>query len=263
MQFTALCDNHTIIDSYFLGEPAVSYYLQDGERKILFDTGYSDVYARNAAALGIDLTQLDVIAISHGHNDHTGGLAYFPQGARKIPVIAHPDAFLPKRCDGLDIGAPKDLTAFTVQSTRKATPLSEHILFLGEIPRKNAFENQEPVGECLRGGVWEDDWCRDDTALVYQSGDGLWIITGCSHAGICNITEYAKEVCGEERIAGILGGFHLMERRCPQTEKTVQYIKKIRPRRLIPCHCTCFGARAELDRIVPVEEMGSGLRIEC
>jgi 7,8-dihydropterin-6-yl-methyl-4-(beta-D-ribofuranosyl)aminobenzene 5'-phosphate synthase len=263
MRMTALCDNNTIIDAYYLGEPAVSYYLEDGDKKILFDTGYSDVYVRNAEAMQIDLTRVDAIVLSHGHNDHTGGLAWFPATSRKIPVIAHPDALLPKRCDGLDIGAPGDLGQFTLQLSKKPVALSEHLTFLGEIPRSNDFENREPVGECLRGGRWEADWCRDDTALVYRGEDGLWIITGCSHAGICNITEYAKTVCGEERIAGILGGFHLMGECDCQTEKTAQYIKKIQPRRLIPCHCTCFRAKAALDRIIPVEEMGSGLRLEC
>ena len=56
----------------------------------------------------------------------------------------------------------------------------------------------------------EPDHLLDDTALAFRSAEGLVIITGCSHAGICNITEYAREVCGERRVIDIIGGLHLL-----------------------------------------------------
>ncbi|MDY5913148.1 MAG: MBL fold metallo-hydrolase, partial [Inconstantimicrobium porci] len=74
MDLTVLVDNNTYIDQYYLGEPAVSYYIEDKNTKILFDTGYSDIFIRNAEKMNIDLKKLDKIAISHGHNDHTLGL---------------------------------------------------------------------------------------------------------------------------------------------------------------------------------------------
>lgn len=266
MTVTVLTDNHTLIDSYFLGEPAVSYYLADGENRFLFDTGYSDVYLRNAAKLGIDLTQVDGIVLSHGHNDHTGGLVYFPPIEQKIPLIAHPDVFEPKRDEGLSIGSAlteaEAEERFSLRLSRVPVRLSEHLTFLGEIPRRNDFENREPVGRRLCGAVWEPDWMKDDSAIVSRGPDGLWIITGCAHAGICNIIAYAQEVCGEERIAGIIGGFHLMEA-SDQTENTVRALTALAPKHLYPCHCTCFHAREAIDRVIPIEEVGSGLRIEC
>lgn len=81
LKLTVLVDNHTYIDQYYLGEPAVSYYLQDGDFTALFDAGYSDVYLRNAAAMGLALPKVDAVVLSHGHNDHTGGLKYFPAAA--------------------------------------------------------------------------------------------------------------------------------------------------------------------------------------
>ncbi len=71
MRLTVLVDNNTFIDQYLLGEPAVSYYIEAENKKILFDVGYSDVFLQNAAKLGIDLTQLDMLVFSHGHLDHT------------------------------------------------------------------------------------------------------------------------------------------------------------------------------------------------
>ena len=76
MKITVLVDNNTYIDRYYLAEPAVAYFIEDGEMRLLFDTGYSDVLLKNARAMGIDLTNLTHLALSHGHNDHTGGLKY-------------------------------------------------------------------------------------------------------------------------------------------------------------------------------------------
>ena len=86
MKLTVLCDNCTRVDAYYLAEPGVSYLLEDGDAKILFDTGYSDVYVRNAAKMGIDLTDLTALVLSHGHDDHIGGLIHLPQQGRKLLV---------------------------------------------------------------------------------------------------------------------------------------------------------------------------------
>ena len=77
MRLKVLEDNNTFIDMYYLGEPAVSYYIEDGDDKILFDVGYSDAYIKNAKRMNIDLNKVNKLVISHGHNDHTGGLKYF------------------------------------------------------------------------------------------------------------------------------------------------------------------------------------------
>lgn len=95
MKLTVLTDNNTIIDRYLLGEPALSFYLEDDGQQLLFDVGYSDVLIKNAQTLGIDLAQIPRIVISHGHDDHTRGLqALHRQGLLvSKTVIAHPDAF--------------------------------------------------------------------------------------------------------------------------------------------------------------------------
>jgi len=102
--------------------------------------------------------------------------------------------------------------------------------------------------------ILTDNMTRID---AYIGKEGLTIITGCSHSGICNITEYAKHVCGEARIAGIIGGFHLLEM-SPRVYKTVEYLKSQRPRLLCPCHCTCFHARVAMNSAVPVTEVCVG-----
>lgn len=84
----------------------MSYYLQAGDFAALFDAGYSDVYLRNAAALGLNLAPVDTVVLSHGHNDHTGGLKYFPVAAPQAKLVGHPDILEPKRLGALAIGCP-------------------------------------------------------------------------------------------------------------------------------------------------------------
>ena len=179
MKLIVLVDNNTIIDRYFYGEPGVSYFIECDDKKYLFDTGYSDIFIRNATKLGINLLDLDAIVISHGHNDHTGGLgelvklyseAIYEGYSRKNPaVIAHPDAFLDKNVDGLDVGS-----MFSINQLKKSFPLkiskdpiwlTDKLVFLGEIERNNFFEAKIPLGKILRDGIWEDDFLLDDSAL--------------------------------------------------------------------------------------------------
>lgn len=265
MKLTVLTDNTTRIDAYYLGEPGVSYYLEDGEEKILFDTGYSDIYLHNADLLGIDLTKLSAIVFSHGHDDHTRGLLYFPETERKITVYGHPGVLEQKRCDGLPIGMPMERAEleqrFTLRLSREPVQLSERLTYLGEIPRTVEFEGKEPIGERFDGERWQPDYMMDDSALAYRGEEGLWIIAGCSHAGICNIIDYAKKLCGDDRICGVIGGFHLLEM-TPRVGKTAAYLKSIKPKHLCPCHCTSFHARAAIHACVPVEEVCVGDTME-
>lgn len=267
MRLTVLMDNNTIIDKYYLGEPAVSYYIEDEGVKIIFDVGYSDAYIKNAVNMDINLHSSDVIVISHGHDDHTRGLQYFFQseGYENIKLIAHPDAFHKKYIDRSEIGSPfsKDELEVlcTLHLTRHPMKISENIWFLGEIPRINPFEAKHPIGTVQMGAFQQADELYDDTAIVYKSKDGIFVITGCSHSGICNIIEHAKVVSGENRVIGVIGGFHLFDLD-DQTLQTIGYLKDNQIQILYPCHCTTFKVRAEMSKQMPITEVGVGMILD-
>ena len=279
MELKVLVDNNTIIDRYYLGEPAVSYLISDGESKILFDVGYSDIFIQNARKMNESLLDVNYIVISHGHNDHTGGLVpltklYSEAKAEKInhinPIlVAHPDAFLYKEFEGDDIGSMLDHKKiskhFNTRLVSEPLWITDNIVFLGEIERSNGFENIEPIGCCeqdnSKSAKMVDDYVKDDSAIVYKSSEGLVIITGCSHAGICNIIEYAKKVCNDDRIIDVVGGFHLLDPSKVQAEGTLNYFKDLGLNTIHPCHCTSLKYKIELSKSTTVMDVGVGLHL--
>ena len=106
-----------------------------------------------------------------------------------------------------------------------------------------------------------DDFLLDDTAMAVRTGEGIFIITGCSHSGICNIVEQAKKVFHTGKIAGLIGGFHLFktDRRL---ERTIDYLSGLAASHMYPCHCVSLKAKAEMMKRMDVEEVGVGLALE-
>jgi len=275
MQLTVLVDNNTLIDRYFLAEPGLSFLIEDGDLSVLFDTGYSDIFIRNAQKMGKNLVNLDFIVLSHSHLDHTWGIEPYLRYLTELTIehhpfsrpalIAHPETLTGVSADGLrEIGSliSKDRLAkhFDLQLSKEPQFLTEHLVFLGEIPRINDFEGSLPFGR--KDGSNEDDIVIEDSALVYKTSKGLVIITGCSHAGICNIIEYAKKVCKEQRILDVIGGFHLLNPSKRQLEGTISYFKNFHPDRVYACHCTDLASKIALSRVVNVKEVGVGLCLQ-
>jgi 7,8-dihydropterin-6-yl-methyl-4-(beta-D-ribofuranosyl)aminobenzene 5'-phosphate synthase len=275
MKVTILTDNNTIIDRYFLGEPAFSAYIEDENCKLLFDTGYSDVFLKNAQKMNIDLSSLDFAAFSHGHCDHTWGLDFliryfceleFEGKCHKKPILfAHPATFKSITAEGYsEIGSilseNKLEKFFKMQLKKEPQKITDRLLFLGEIPRNTGFEGKQYFGK--KENETDNDYVMDDSAVVYQSSGGLIIITGCSHSGICNIIEYAKKLTRENRILDIIGGFHLQNPSDIQMQGTLEYLKNQNIKRIHPCHCTDLKSKIKLAGVVSVEETGSGLQLE-
>ena len=179
-------------------------------------------------------------------------------------MLTHPLCFQPKRVDGQDIGCPfsaRELSqSCNLHRSTEPVELTPHLTYLGEIPTTQVFEPRTPIGETWDGTAWRPDLLLDDSALVYHTSDGLYILTGCSHSGICNIIEYAKTLFPDRPVLGVIGGFHLFQ--CDQRlQDTIAYFQAQNLQHLYPCHCVSFRAKAEMHRAIPIHEVGVGLQL--
>ena len=277
MKLTVLVENNTLIDRYFEGEPGVSYFLEADGKRILFDVGYSDLFFKNAKKMDIDLLNLDYLVLSHSHLDHTWGLsplikkyteAIIEEKSYKKPeIITHPETFTPRTLGELgQIGSmiSKNQLSyhFPLKLSKDPVWLTDNLVFLGEIERNNNFEAQNPIGKIIKNDKKEDDYIKEDSALAYKSKKGLIIITGCSHAGICNIIEKAKRVCDQEKIVDIIGGFHLQNPSKKQIKGTKDYLRELKPENVHASHCTDLQSKIELAEVVNLKEVGVGLTLK-
>ncbi len=276
MDLTLLVDNNTFIDRYLTAEPGLSILIEDEDVTVLFDLGYSDLFLKNAEKLGKDLSCVDFLVLSHSHMDHTWGLDPFIRYlteriieglAVKHPrLVAHPEVFSSVRIGGLAqigclVSREKAARHMEQELSTTSVNLSRNLIFLGEIPRENTFEGQTPIGMKQTPDGLVPDLVSDDSALAYKSDQGLVIITGCSHAGICNIVSHARKVCGEDRIADIIGGFHLLNPSVSQMAGTLEYFRQIRPDALHACHCTDLNSKIALAGVATLKEVGVGLSL--
>jgi 7,8-dihydropterin-6-yl-methyl-4-(beta-D-ribofuranosyl)aminobenzene 5'-phosphate synthase len=232
-------------------------YLIEFDKKILFDTGKSDLFLKNAALIQAPIAEIDAVVLSHGHYDHGNGLKYL----ENTKLICHPKVFQKRysgkkrRFVGIDITEDEASKKFDLQLTTKPYWLSEKMIFLSQIPRKINFEKHATRFKLANRVVDEID---DDSALVIVMKKGLFIISGCAHSGICNTIEYAKELTGIDSIVGVIGGFHLRFND-KQTQETIHYFKQIKPEIVMPSHCTGLPALSAFYNEFGGEQVKSGV----
>jgi 7,8-dihydropterin-6-yl-methyl-4-(beta-D-ribofuranosyl)aminobenzene 5'-phosphate synthase len=234
-------------------------------RSILFDTGVSsEGILVNAQRMGLDLREVSVVVLSHGHYDHFGGLQAAVKAIDKpdLPLITHEYMFKPHGTDGpYGVRAhpifptPEQLSPAKIINTKEPCLIAnQSVLVTGEISRKTSFERGCGLNRVLKDNIWEPDrWVLDDRALVINlKGRGLVIISGCAHAGLINTIRYAQEVTGIKTVYGVIGGFHLggleNEKLIPQT---LVELKQINPQLIVPCHCTGWRANYALAELFP------------
>ncbi len=239
------------------------------KRRLLLDSGLDPFAApHNAEVLDLDLSSCESLISSHGHIDHSGGLINLRNKmntGQGIPLVLHGDAFrnrLIKFQDGRTIDLPaQDRSLLTnagydiIEKHSSSLWIDDRVLVTGEIPRTNSFEKGFPnhYSEVEKGRMESDPLIKDDQAIILTVKDkGLVIITGCGHAGIINTLNYARELTGEDRIYSVLGGMHLsgglFESIIP---RTVEELERLKPKFVVPCHCSGLKAMTEIARKMP------------
>jgi 7,8-dihydropterin-6-yl-methyl-4-(beta-D-ribofuranosyl)aminobenzene 5'-phosphate synthase len=301
---TVLVDNRAdlIVEStesvkYFTDAPLLAEHgfaafieLQEVNVRILWDAGITRIsLLENARQMGIDLSRIDKIALSHGHGDHTAaitdilqviGRRYKPRrwdknvtadeietwlADQRVPIIAHPAAFRERwgiRKDGSRFGPSKPPSCAAWEAAGAQVILSEgpHQLgpgcwTTGNIPRLSFEKAGTPAGAHFRDGAsFKRDQIEDDQAIVIHVEDkGLIIVAGCAHAGIVNTLNHARQISGVDRVWAILGGFHLARADDEQIQRTIDAVKDTAPAVVAPSHCTGFKAISQFAIQMPDE----------
>lgn len=243
MKITILTDNSAA--PKFLATHGFSCYIE-ADINVLFDLGPDDTFLINAERLNLKL-EPDYIVLSHGHWDHGNGFEYAPLA----PVVCHPACFLDRYSKhkkvyvGIKMLQSNLSVKHKVHLSKDALKLSEHVWFLGEIPRTNDFEAQSTN---FIDDEKNDDFIPDDSGLAVITENGLVVISGCAHAGICNTVEHAKVVTGIDKVHAVFGGFHLKSSG-EQTQKTIQFFQEMKVKEVHPSHCTSLPALTEFYKV--------------
>ena len=242
-------------------EHGLSFWIEMNGKRILFDTGHTDLILPNAAQLQVNLAGADAIVLSHGHYDHTGGLAAV------LPLCPHAPVFLPpgalekrysRHKDGSvhDIGMPQASAdalhrhAGAVTYIDRPAEIVEGLFTTGAVPRTNDFED-------TGGDFFLDAACKkpdpiiDDQALYFACSGGLVVLLGCAHAGVVNTLQHIAHLTGGGPIHAVLGGMHLHTATDRRLEATTEALARHTIELLAPAHCTGAAPTALLRERFP------------
>jgi 7,8-dihydropterin-6-yl-methyl-4-(beta-D-ribofuranosyl)aminobenzene 5'-phosphate synthase len=260
LQITTLSENTAGLGN-LLGERGLGILVETGEVNILFDTGRSISASHNADLLGVDLSRINKIVLSHGHSDHTGGLRQVLRKVRKeTEIIAHPDIWAVRYNikEANYIGIP--FHRQTLESlgarfnlTKEPVRITANVMTSGEIPMTTDYEKIEPHLQIEEGGGFKPDKLLDDQALIINTEPGLVVILGCAHRGIINTLYHARRLTGVKTIRAVLGGCHLIDATEERVYLTIAALKELGVQRVGVSHCTGLPASA-----IMAQEFGDG-----
>ena len=221
-------------------EHGLSLYIETPYAKILFDTGQSDLFIRNARLLHIDLKEVDMLILSHGHSDHSGGLHAFLEYNQKAKVYCKREAldrkFKGERENGMEHPEKLDLSRFCFLTEQ--TEVAPGVFVLPRLSIVNPEDTHFEHFDVLRGGVLQPDCFEDEQVLVLHEKGKLVVLSACSHRGITNIIEQVKRNFPGEPIGLVIGGYHIHNAVSGKCSIIADYFKQMPETKVGVCHCT-------------------------
>lgn len=254
--FKFLVENKTE-HSGMLAEHGLSIYIEADGKKILFDAGATDIVVHNAKVMGVELKDVDLAVVSHGHYDHTGGFPAFCALNDKAKIYLHKNGF--RDSYGFRGGKPEDETsgiiwtdeqkealASRITFTDGPVDITENICITGTVPYTEGTNITENFYYKDEEGQWQKDDMSHEQCLVVRQPEGLYIFSGCSHRGVISALEAGKSMFPGERVAVLVAGMHLYSASAEDRKYVVDQLVAEGLDKVMPVHCTGIKAICDL-----------------
>ncbi len=253
IKITVLVEN-TAVRAKQRAEHGLSMLIERDGEFILFDTGQTDAIVHNAELIGVDLTKVNKVILSHGHYDHVGGLK-FVLDYTKPKVYARPEIFRKRYSKLSDDGnlryiGIEDRGFFESKGaefvlSEEPIEVAKGVFTTGFESMTTGFEEVDKNFVCEKNGKFVKDNVEDDMSVVLDTKDGLFVLFGCAHRGIINIILDVEKKFGK-KVVGFAGGTHLGSASEKQRDETIKALKRINLKMMGPSHCTGVEMTARL-----------------